>query len=123
MSREKIAQTAEDYEQLHGQVAYDQLKCNQFVLAVLREAIDPEFPDMMANDFPRSAKFTPTSNPQRGDLVHWSGSPHGHIGIITNVEQKRFIGSQSSTGVDSASYGERYWGKTRPPDVFLRYLD
>ena len=122
MSREKIAETARNFETFHGQITYDRMMCNQFVLAVLREAVDPEFPDLRADDFPASGRFAKVESPLRGDLVHWPG----HIGIVLDPNRFEFIGSQSSTGVAAASYSKGYWNGAyggKRPDCFLRYLE
>lgn len=119
MSREKIADVARDFEVYHGQITYNQMVCNQFVLAVLREAVDPKFPDLTADQFPSSDRFVKVESPLRGDLVHWPG----HIGIVLDPNRHEFIGSQTKHGVSTASYSKGYWhgeygGKL--PDCFLR---
>jgi len=122
MSREKIAETARNFESFHGEITYDQMKCNQFVLAVLREAVDPKFPDLRADDFPASGRFAKVESPLRGDLVHWPG----HIGIVIDPNRFEFIGSQDSTGVAAASYSKGYWNGAyggKQPDCFLRYVE
>ncbi len=122
MSGEKIAEVAREYESYHGQITYDRMVCNQFVLAVLRGAVDPEFPDMRADQFPASERFVKVESPLRGDLIHWPG----HIGIVLDPDRGEFIGSQSSTGVAAASYSKGYWhgqSSGKRPDCFLRYKE
>lgn len=120
MSRENIADAARDYELYHGQITYNQMVCNQFVLAVLRKAVDANFPDLRADDFPSSDKFTKVESPLRGDLIHWPG----HIGIVLDPNRGEFIGSQTSTGVAAASYSKGYWNGEyggKRPNCFLMY--
>lgn len=122
MSAQRIADVARNYESFHGQVTYDQMVCNQFVLAVLREAVDPEFPDMRADQFPTSEHFVKVESPLAGDLIHWPG----HIGIVLDPNRSEFIGSQSRTGVAPASYSKGYWNGDyggKRPDCFLRYKE
>lgn len=117
-----IAQVARDFEFNAGrEIAYAEMKCNQFVIAVLRQASDPNFPNMLANDFVNSPRFMKVNEPAAGDLVHWPG----HIGIVLNPDSGEFIGSQSSTGVAVSNYKSGWWagqfnGKT--PDYFLRLM-
>ena len=118
----KIADIARNYETEAGhQILYSEMVCNQFVVAVLRKAVAPDFPMTLANDFVRHSSFTATDTPAAGDLVHWPG----HIGIVLDPDQGEFIGSQTSTGVEISNYKKGWWsgqygGKT--PDYFLRYI-
>lgn len=108
VSAEQIAAAAENWESLHGQVSYAQMDCSHFVTAVL-QSLDRSFPYMVANDFPNSHYFRKVDSPQRGDIIHWQHSPHGHVGVITDSNAREFVGSQSSTGVAKARYGSGYW--------------
>ena len=120
MSRE-IAQYARDYERMVGhQIAYSEMVCNQFVIAVLRGTVNPSFPMIRADDFPHSPFFRRVDSPAAGDLIHWPG----HIGIVLDPDHGEFIGSQSKNGVSIANYKTGYWngqyhGKIH--DCFLRY--
>jgi hypothetical protein len=121
MSRE-IAEYARNYERMLGrQISYGtgagQLVCNQFVVAVLRGTVAPDFPMIVANDFLNSPVLRRVDTPAVGDLIHWSG----HIGIVTDPDLGMFIGSQTSTGVDEASYKKGYWASSRGTITFLRY--
>ena len=54
-----------------------------------------------------------TKTPQKGDVIVFlaTGSLEAHVGIVTDVENKKFIGAQSSTGVAEATYTSgTYWG-------------
>ena len=119
VSNEQIASVAENYELLHGQIRYSQLDCSHFVAAVLK-SLDSAFPYMVANDFPKSGLFRKVDFPERGDIIHWQASPHGHVGIILNPTSKDFIGSQNSTGVAKASYSSGYWAR-HGHITYLRY--
>lgn len=120
ISSEQIASTAENYEHHHGQISYGQMDCSHFVTAVLK-ALDGSFQYMVANDFPHSGRFRHVDHPNRGDIIHWQHSPHGHVGIVLNPSAKEFIGSQSSTGVQKANYGSGYWAR-HGAISFLRYI-
>lgn len=120
MSTRDIASVAEDWETLHGEVQYKDLDCSHFVVAVLREAVDKNFPYMVANDLRYSHYFMKVDTPTRGDVIHWQHSPHGHVGIVLDPASSEFIGSQSSTGVAKARYGSGYWAK-HGSITFLRY--
>lgn len=126
MGRE-LADTAKNYERLHGgNIRYGtsvgQLVCNQFVIACIRETYDRSFPNITADDFVNSPHFMKVNAPAAGDLIHWSG----HIGIVTDPDHGLFWGSQSSTGVAEAHYkGASYWNGDyggREPDYFLRWI-
>ena len=121
MSRD-IAQVARDFERLAGkEISYAEMKCNQFVIAVLRQSVAPDFPNILANDFPHSPRFQKVDSPAAGDLVHWPG----HIGIVLDPDLGEFIGSQTSTGVDIANYKKGYWNGAyggKKPDTFLRFI-
>ena len=119
VSQDEIASAAENYENLHGQLSYAQIDCSHFVTAVLK-SLDSNVSYMVANDFPKSAFFRKVDLPERGDIIHWQHSPHGHVGIVLNSTTKDFIGSQSSTDVQKAQYGSGYW-KSHGSITFLRY--
>ena len=117
-----IATYARNYERMVGhQISYREMKCNQFVLAVLRGTVASDIGNILADDFAHSPRFMKVNNPRAGDLIHWPG----HIGIVLDPDHGVFIGSQTSTGVEEANYKHGYWhgeyhGKT--PDYFLRFL-
>lgn len=121
MSRDQIASTAEYWETTHGQVSYSQMDCSHFVVAVLKQAVDRNFPYMVANDFRHSHLFRKVDKPERGDIVHWQHSPNGHVGIVLDPISGEFIGSQSSTGVAKARYNSGYWAHHGSGITYLRY--
>ena len=118
----EIAEVARDFERNAGhEILYSEMVCNQFVVAVLRKAVDPSFRMILADEFPTSPSFMKVDAPQAGDLVHW----RGHIGIVLDPDRGDFIGSQTSTGVATANYKHGYWNGAyhgKKPDCFLRYL-
>ncbi|MCC6555065.1 MAG: C40 family peptidase [Polyangiaceae bacterium] len=120
MSNQEIASMAENWEITHGQIAYSAMDCSHFVVAVLQAAVDKSFPYMVANDFRHSHYFYKVDAPERGDIIHWQHSPHGHVGVVLDPVSQEFIGSQSSTGVAKAKYGSGYWAK-HGSITFLRY--
>lgn len=120
VSNEQIASAAENFEHHHGQISYAQMDCSHFVTSVLR-SLDRSFEYMQANDFPYSRFFRHVDHPDRGDIIQWHHSPHGHVGIVLNASAQEFIGSQSSTGVEKASYGHGYWAR-HGTITFLRYV-
>jgi hypothetical protein len=47
-----IASVARDFERSAGhEILYSEMVCNQFVIAVLRKAVDPSFPMIRADQF------------------------------------------------------------------------
>jgi hypothetical protein len=117
-----IAQVARDFERSAGrEISYAEMKCNQFVIAVLRSSVAADFPNTLANDFQFSPRFQKVDSPAAGDLVHWPG----HIGIVLDPDLGEFIGSQTSTGVAIANYKKGYWNGAyggKRPDCFLRFI-
>jgi cell wall-associated NlpC family hydrolase len=103
-----------------------ELVCNQFVVACIRAALDPSFPNYTADHFGDSPHFMKVNDAKRGDLVHFPG----HIAIVTDPDHGVFWGAQGSKagdiGVSPASYkGASYWngdyhGKVH--DYFLRWV-
>jgi cell wall-associated NlpC family hydrolase len=73
----------------------------------------------IAEDFPKNSEFTRSKSPHVGDAIFFlpvNGSS-AHVGIITDLQSKKFIGAQTSTGVKEASYAAgSYWGK-RPYQI------
>jgi hypothetical protein len=122
MAGYEIAQIARYYEQTRGRaVSYLEMKCNQFVVAVLQASVDARFPQLLANDFPSSPRFQKVDQPMPGDLVHWPG----HIAVVLDPDKGDFIGSQTSTGVAISNYKQGYWHGQyggKKPDCFLRYI-
>jgi hypothetical protein len=125
MGAADIADTALDFEHKHDHhykygTGAGELVCNQFVVAVLRESVDPSFPMISADEFASNKNFVKVDAPQKGDLVHFSG----HIAIVTDPDKGTFIGAQTSTGVGKASYKSGWWSGEfhgTKPDYFLRW--
>ena len=65
------------------------------------------------NGFIESELFETVEIPMPGDLVIFprSGGIVNHIGIV--VDQKRWIGSQSSTGVEFVNFSNGFWSKRK----------
>jgi cell wall-associated NlpC family hydrolase len=64
-------------------------------------------------------EFALTTTPRPGDVIVFPAvrGLSAHVGILTNVPDKKFIGSQTSTGVKETSYASgTYWGK-RPYQI------
>jgi cell wall-associated NlpC family hydrolase len=91
--------------------------CSHFVHAVydrVFEGVDYR----MADEYLRDNDFSRTQSPHVGDVIVFTSvnGQSAHVGIITDVAGKKFIGAQSSTGVKEASYAGGYWGK-RPYQI------
>ncbi len=92
--------------------------CSHFVHAVYSQVFEG-FDYRMANEYLSDAEFSPTKSPLVGDVIIFPSvrGSSAHMGIITNVRAKKFIGAQSSTGVKEASFAPgSYWGK-RPYQI------
>ncbi len=89
------------------------IDCSHFVQAIYSQVFDG-FDYRMTDDYLHDPDFAPTSAPLVGDIIVFL-SPGGaatHVGIITDVAGKKFIGAQTSTGVKEASFAANdYWGK------------
>ena len=83
--------------------------CSGFVRRVFHEVFPAA--GLLARDDLNVAAFTVTdlfvnvTEPLVGDIILWQR----HMGIVSDVANKRFIGAQSSTGVAMAAYGSGYW--------------
>jgi murein DD-endopeptidase / murein LD-carboxypeptidase len=89
------------------------IDCSHFVFAVYNHVFEGHS-YRMAADYLKDPNFSVTSSPHVGDLIVFPGvgGASDHVGIITDVKSKKFIGSQSSTGVKETSYASgTYWGK------------
>jgi hypothetical protein len=89
------------------------IDCSHFVHVVYRQ-VYPNYEYRLAQDYLVDRSFVPTDTPQPGDIIAFPAtrgmSPH--VGIITDGEARKFIGSQSSTGVKETTYlPNTYWGK------------
>ena len=68
----------------------------------------------MAGEYLRDSTFAPTKAPLDGDVIVFPAVKglSEHVGIITDVDDTKFIGAQTSTGVREASFAPgTYWGK------------
>ncbi len=98
--------------------------CSHFVHAVYGEVVE-NYGYRRAEDYPSDPAFAFTKSPKPGDLIVFPSvrgqSPH--VGILTNVQESKFIGAQSSTGVKEASFAPNsYWGK-RPHRLMSLFED
>jgi lipoprotein Spr len=111
---------------LFGGNTTEGIDCSHFVYQVLnaartRVAADGSFSTQLVDYRSTSAMensgvWLPTQLPQPGDLVMWDG----HVGVVLDPAAGRFIGAQTSTGVNEASYATGYWSQ-RSGRRFLRY--
>ncbi len=89
------------------------IDCSHFVFAVYNHVFEGHS-YRMAAEYLKDPNFSITSSPHVGDLIVFPGvgGASDHVGIITDIRGKKFIGSQSSTGVKETSYASgTYWGK------------
>ena len=80
------------------------IDCSHFVYAVYSQIFEG-YSYRMAGEYLRDSTFAPTKAPLVGDIIVFP-SVRGlseHVGIITDVDDTKFIGAQSSTGVREAS--------------------
>jgi cell wall-associated NlpC family hydrolase len=87
--------------------------CSHFVYAVYSRIFEG-YNYRMADEYLHDADFSPTKSPIVGDVIIFLsvGGSSAHMGIVTDVRNKKFIGAQSSTGVKEASFAPgSYWGK------------
>ncbi len=86
--------------------------CSHFVYAVYNRVFEG-YNYRVAGDYLHDPNFSIATNPQPGDIIVFPGNGRisDHVGILTDVKAKKFIGSQTSTGVKEASYAKgSYWG-------------
>lgn len=87
--------------------------CSHFVYAVYNRIFEG-YDYRMADEYLRDSDFSPTKSPIVGDVIIFVSvnGASAHMGIVTDVQKKKFIGAQSSTGVKEASFAPgSYWGK------------
>ncbi len=87
--------------------------CSHFVYAVYSSVFDG-YDYRMADEYLHDSDFSLTKSPIVGDVIIFLavGGASAHMGIITDVRAKKFIGAQSSTGVKETSFAPgSYWGK------------
>lgn len=124
MFSEEIYQVASSYEGRH--IPYGtgrgQIDCSHFVQAIIEAATHTHFEYIQANAYGNSHHFMKVTHPQRGDIVYWHKSPHGHVGVVLDPNQGMFIGSQSTHGVGTDRYTSHYWRAHGGGPQFLRYI-
>ena len=94
------------------------IDCSHFVYSVYDRVFEG-ISYRIAEDFPHSSDFNRTKSPHVGDTIYFpsANGASAHVGILTDVASKKFIGAQSSTGVKEASFAKNsYWGK-RPYQI------
>lgn len=110
MYSEEIYQVASSYEGVH--IPYGtsagHIDCSHFVAAIITRATGRRFGYIQANEYGHSPHFVKVTNPQRGDIVYWHRSPHGHVAVVLDPHQHMFIGSQSTHGVGTARWNSTY---------------
>jgi cell wall-associated NlpC family hydrolase len=87
--------------------------CSHFVYAVYNRVFEG-YSYRMADEYLHDDDFAPTKAPIVGDVIIFLSfkGASAHMGIVTDVAGKKFIGAQSSTGVKEASFAPNsYWGK------------
>jgi lipoprotein Spr len=87
--------------------------CSHFVFAVYSRVFEG-YDYRMASEYLNDSDFSPTKSPLVGDIIVFPsvGGASPHMGIVTDVRGRKFIGAQTSTGVKEASFApSSYWGK------------
>lgn len=97
------------------------IDCSHFVYAIYNRVFEG-YNYRMAGEYLNGADFSVTSSAHVGDVIVFPGDAGNsdHVGIITDVRSKKFIGAQTSTGVKETSYASgTYWGNRRYKIVTL----
>ena len=87
--------------------------CSHFVYAVYNRIFEG-YDYRMADEYLHDSDFSPTKSQIVGDVIIFVSvnGASAHMGIVTDVQGKKFIGAQSSTGVKETSFAPgSYWGK------------
>jgi cell wall-associated NlpC family hydrolase len=87
--------------------------CSHFVHAVYSQIFEG-YDYRMANEYLNDSYFGATKSPLVGDVIVFPSfkGASAHMGIVTDVRSRKFIGAQTSTGVKEASFAANsYWGK------------
>ena len=98
--------------------------CSHFVYAVYNHIFEG-YSYRMASEYLHDSDFALTKSPLVGDVIIFPsvGGASVHMGIVTDVQRRKFIGAQSSTGVKEASFASgSYWGK-RPYKILSLLAD
>lgn len=124
VANDRIYEVASSFEGVH--IAYGtghgQIDCSHFVAKILEQATRHKFPYIVANEYFHSPHFMKVDLPQRGDVVAWEKTPHGHVGIVLEPHTGLFIGSQSTHGVGTQHYTSHYWQAHGGGPKFLRFV-
>ena len=98
------------------------IDCSHFVYAIYNRVFEG-YNYRVAGEYLNGADFSViTSEAHVGDVIVFPGGAGNsdHVGIITDVRSKKFIGAQTSTGVMETSYASgTYWGNRRYKIVTL----
>jgi murein DD-endopeptidase / murein LD-carboxypeptidase len=89
------------------------IDCSHFVFSVYSKVM-PSFSYRMAREYLNDVGFVESTPPRAGDLIVFPGhrGASDHVGIVTDPQAMKFIGSQTSTGVAETSFtAKTYWGK------------
>ncbi|MCR2747176.1 C40 family peptidase [Limnobacter parvus] len=110
---ERVHRIVDNRKYKWGGKTLEGFDCSGFVAHVLGNLF-PEKKVMFQTNvqgFIGSELFETVDNPRPGDIVIFpaTGSFVNHIGIV--VDQERWIGSQSSTGVEYVRFSNGFWGK------------
>jgi cell wall-associated NlpC family hydrolase len=113
----KIVTEAQTWKGIHyryGGTDKRGIDCSHFVYAIYSRIFTGHAYRRSDDYLAKDPEFTATAKPQAGDVIVFPSvnGLSGHVGILTNVRDTKFIGSQSSTGVRETSYAPHtYWGK------------
>lgn len=94
------------------------MDCSHHVARALRQ-VDPNYVYKTVAQIRASSDFEIVTTPNAGDLVSWN-SPQ-HVAVVVDSSRGVFVGAQTSTGVQEASYSSGYWSTDAQGRVFLRF--
>jgi cell wall-associated NlpC family hydrolase len=100
------------------------IDCSHFVFSIYSKVL-PGFNYRMAREYLSDSSFAEATPPNAGDLIVFPGyrGASDHVGIVTDPQGLKFIGSQTSTGVMETSFAAKsYWGKRPYRIMHLRTL-
>jgi hypothetical protein len=121
---DEIYRVAESYKGVHMPygTASGQLDDIGFLVLVIRQATQRKLPACAPNVLPRSGHFRSVDRPERGDIVCWQSSPHGHVGVVLDTNLHQFIGAQHVHGVAVDHYNSAAWRRYGGGPLFLRFI-